>query len=120
MNTAIDFYSRGKEKEAEARDYSTSQWYPRGRFICPECGEEVCLTKSKYKNFFRHYKRTAQTPECERRVDSVPSESIYERIGLLLYVKECNSDKDPYQTTKSSATEVRYFQRVTLSLPSRT
>lgn len=88
MNTAIDFYSRGKEKEAEAKDYSTSYWYPRGRFICPECGEEVYLSRSKYKNFFKHYKRTAQTPECERRVDSGSNESIYERIGLPLFLKE--------------------------------
>ena len=88
MNTAIDFYSRGKEKEAEAKDYSTFNFYPRGRFICPECGEDVYLSKSKYKNFFKHYKRTSQTPECERRVDSVPNESIYERIGLPLYLRE--------------------------------
>lgn len=88
MNTAIDFYSRGKEKEAEAKDYSTFNFYPRGRFICPECGEDVYLSKSKYKNFFKHYKRTSQTPECERRVDSVPNESIYERMGLPLYLRE--------------------------------
>lgn len=88
MNTAIDFYSRGKEKEAEANDYTLPGYYPAGRFICPECGEEVFLSRSKYKNFFKHRKRTDQTPECERRVDSVSVESIYERIGLPLYLKE--------------------------------
>ena len=91
MNTAIDFYSRGKEKEAEANEYTLPGFYPIGRFICPECGEEVFLSRSKYKNFFKHRKRTDQTPECERRVDSVPSESIYERIGLPLYIKEISS-----------------------------
>ena len=41
MNTAIDFYSRGKEKEAEANEYTLPGYYPLGRFICPECGECV-------------------------------------------------------------------------------
>ena len=91
MNTAIDFYSRGKEKEAEANEYTLPGYYPLGRFICPECGEEVFLSRSKYKNFFKHRKRTDQTPECERRVDAVPSESIYERIGLPLYLKEAST-----------------------------
>ena len=91
MKTAIDFYSRGKEKEAEANEYTLPGFYPMGRFICPECGEEVFLSRSKYKNFFKHRKRTDQTPECERRVDAVPSESIYERIGLPLYIKEVSS-----------------------------
>lgn len=91
MNTAIDFYTRGKEKEAEANDYTLPGFYPMGRFICPECGEEVFLSRSKYKNFFKHRKRTDQTPECERRVDAVPNESIYERIGLPLYIKEVSS-----------------------------
>lgn len=94
MNTAIDFYSRGKEKEAEAKDFTSSAWYPRGRFICPECGEDVCLNRSKYKKFFRHYRRTEQTPECERRVDSTPSESIYKRIGLPLYIKYSVTQND--------------------------
>lgn len=49
MNTAIDFYSRGKEKEAEANEYTLPGYYPLGRFICPECGEEVFLSRSKYK-----------------------------------------------------------------------
>ena len=58
MKTAIDFYERGKLKEANADDYNRLSYYPRNRFICPECGEPVHLTGSKYSNFFGHYKKT--------------------------------------------------------------
>ena len=113
MNTAIDFYSRGKEKEAEANEYTLPGYYPLGRFICPECGEEVFLSRSKYKNFFKHRKRTDQTPECERRVDAVPSESIYERIGLPLYLKEASPGYFKlYMGFQSlSATEIEQAER---------
>ena len=88
MHSAIDFYARGKEQEVSARDYIYGR-YPKGRFVCPECGEYVFLTKDKSRNqIFRHYNRTDSTPECEKRVDTVPVESIYERIGLPLYLKE--------------------------------
>ncbi len=88
MDTAIDFYARGKEKEVRANKYNIHSYYPRGKFICPECGEEVYLTHSKYKNYFAHYKKTEKTIECDRRVDAVSYESIYERIGLPMYIKE--------------------------------
>ena len=52
MKTAIDFYERGKLKEANADDYNRLSYYPRNRFICPECGEPVHLTGSKYSKFF--------------------------------------------------------------------
>ncbi len=88
MDTAIDFYARGKEKEVHAGEYTIHSYYPRGKFICPECGEEVFLTHSKYKNYFAHYKKTEKTTECDRRVDGASYESIYERIGLPIYIKE--------------------------------
>ena len=85
MKTAIDFYERGKLKEANADEYNRSSYYSKNRFICPECGEPVHLTGSKYANFFSHYKKTDISAECERRVDAIPSSSLYQRMGLPLY-----------------------------------
>lgn len=47
MKTALDFYARGKQKEANADEYDRSRYYSRDRFICPECGEAVHLTGSR-------------------------------------------------------------------------
>lgn len=87
MKTAIDFYERGKLKEANADEYNRSSYYSKNRFICPECGEPVHLTGSKYANFFSHYKKTDISAECERRVDAIPSSSLYQRMGLPLYLR---------------------------------
>lgn len=92
MKIAIDFYERGKLKEANADEYNRSSYYSRNRFICPECGEPVHLTGSKYSNFFSHYKKTDISAECERRVDAISSSSLYQRMGLPLYLR-CEGKK---------------------------
>ena len=93
MKTAIDCYARGKQREANADDYTRSRIYPQGRFICPECGELVHLAGSKYANHFSHYKKTDVSVLCDRRVDGVSIQSIYERMGLPLYLrKDVNGD----------------------------
>ena len=88
MKTAIDCYARGKQKEANADDYSRQRIYSVGRFICPECGEIVHLTGSKYSNHFAHYKKTDRSAECDRRIDGVPTQSVYERLGLPIYLRK--------------------------------
>lgn len=93
MKTAIDCYARGKQREANADEYSRMRSYSQGRFICPECGELVHLTGSKYSNHFSHYKKTDISAQCDRRVDGMPTQSVYERIGLPLYLrKDGNGD----------------------------
>lgn len=92
MKTAIDFYERGKEKEANADEYNHLQWYSSDRFICPVCGERVFLTRGKYTNHFSHYKKKDQFQDCDRRVDGNRTESIYVRVGLPIYVSK-ESDK---------------------------
>ena len=87
MKTAIDFYERGKLKEANADEYNRLSYYSRNRFICPECGEPVHLSGSKYSNFFSHYKKTDTSAECERRVDAISSSSLYQRMGLPIYLR---------------------------------
>lgn len=57
MKTALDCYSREKQKESSADEYMVSSYYSRERFICPKCGEFVHLRRSKYSNYFAHYKR---------------------------------------------------------------
>ena len=89
MKTAIDFYD--KEKEANADDYDRSLFYSKERFICPECGYSVHLTGRKNNNYFSHYKKSADSAECDRRVDGDPIDSVYKRIGLPLYLKSINS-----------------------------
>lgn len=95
MKTALDFYERGKLKESNADEYYANSYYPKGRFICPECGEQVYIRRSKYANFFFHFKRTDTTAECDRRVDGNSAESIYERIGLPLYIRQ--KSKNQYE-----------------------
>lgn len=92
MKTALDYYVRGKQKESNADDYNSNSSYVKGRFICPECGEPVHIRPSKYANFFVHYSRTNENDECDRRVDGNSSESIYERMGLPLYIKKDNQN----------------------------
>lgn len=93
MKTAIDCYARGKQREANADEYSRARIYNQGRFICPECGELVHLTGSKYSNHFAHYKKTDVSAQCDRRIDGLPTQSVYERIGLPLYLrKDDNND----------------------------
>lgn len=88
MKTAIDFYARGKQKEASADDYDRKSFYIKSRFICPECGETVHLTGSKYSNHFSHSKKTDISAECDRRIEGESTESVYERIGLPIYIRK--------------------------------
>lgn len=95
MKTALDFYARGKQKEANADEYDRSQYYSRDRFVCPECGEPVHLTGSRYSNHFAHFKKSEVSAECDRRVDGSPTDSVYERIGLPIYMRK-NTTGDFY------------------------
>lgn len=97
MKTALDFYARGKQKEANADEYDRFRCYSRDRFICPECGEAVHLTGNGKNNYFAHYpdKNKTVSVECDRRVDASPTDSVYERIGLPIYMRK-NSSGDFY------------------------
>lgn len=88
MKNALDFYARGKQKEANADEYDRSRYYSKDRFICPECGEAVHLTGSRYGNHFSHFKKSEVSAVCDRRVDGNPTNSVYERIGLPIYIRK--------------------------------
>lgn len=93
MKTAIDNYALGKQKEIDADDFQPGSIFGSKRFTCPECGEDVFFKSSKLQNnFFSHYKRTPTTLECDRRVDVNVSMSIYERLGIPMFLR-CTGDK---------------------------
>lgn len=93
MKTALDVYARGKQKEANADEYDRNRYYyGKNRFFCPECGEAVHLTGYKNSNYFAHYKKSDVSAECDRRVDGNPTDSVYERIGLPIYMRKNSAD----------------------------
>jgi len=88
MKKAIDCYARGKQKEVSADEYNRNYSYGRDRFICPACGENVFLTGNGKSNHFSHYKKSSTSIDCDQRVDGVSTESIYERVGLPMYIRK--------------------------------
>lgn len=91
MKTAIDNYEIGKQKEVHI-DKITFIDRKRDRFICPECKEYVHIVdKGTFKYFAHGAKKKAVIDECTRRVDGVPTLSIYERLGLPIYLRKNNN-----------------------------
>lgn len=86
MKTALNFYARGKQKEANADEYDCSRYYSRDRFICPECGEAVHLTGNRYSKHFAHLKKGEVSAECDGRVDGSPTDSVYEKLAYVFYL----------------------------------
>ena len=93
MKTALDNYSLGKQKEVFASDFENTIGYQSGRFQCPVCGEDVILVIPKARvNYFKHYKRTDSSIECDRRINTYEQLNIYDRIGLSVYLKNRNNE----------------------------
>lgn len=90
MRYAIDRYSIGHEKEVCADTYyGTYIPQKETRFFCPECNEPVFWRSKggKNPNQFCHYAKTAGSPECDKRVDGRSDLTLYERVGLPLYLE---------------------------------
>lgn len=92
MKTAIDHYPLGNQKEIEAANIEYPEIKDKGRLTCPECGENVHFRSGKYSNHFSHYKKTKTSAECDRRVDGDSLLTIYERLGLPLYLRINNGE----------------------------
>lgn len=87
MDTAISLEIAGKQKEVVAEELTKRKKYKRGTFICPECGEDVFLRFSdKQKSYFAHYMRSEIYKDCDLRVDGNSNLTIYERLGVPLYL----------------------------------
>jgi hypothetical protein len=98
MDKAIENYSVGKHKtvtadELEKTNVSTIASISE-RFICPECGEYVTFVRRyKYKSYFKHGNSNEATKKCDLRIEGQQNFSIYERMGLSLYLKKCIDNK---------------------------
>lgn len=90
MKTAIDNYELGKQKEVNADSFPYSFHANNRRFKCPECGEVVFLRNYKKTNskIFYHRRKDETTKECDLRVDGKSNLSIYDRLGLPLYLRK--------------------------------
>ncbi|MGH2087539.1 hypothetical protein ACRCJZ_08260 [Aerococcus urinaeequi] len=87
MDTAISLHEVGRQKEVFAKDFNKRRKYARGTFICPECGEDVVLRMSeKQKSYFAHYMHNKSYKDCDLRVDGNSNLTIYERLGIPLYL----------------------------------
>lgn len=87
MKTALDNYEVGKQKEVSADDF-TYVIRDNYRFICPECLERVTMVDGKNSKFFKHGKRTESTVECDLRAEENANKSIYERVGMPLFLRK--------------------------------
>ncbi len=90
MRYAIDRFTVGTEKEVCADEFYGLRYIPNklSRFRCPECGEIVYFRSKggNQPNHFYHKVKTDQTPECDKRVDGHANLSLYQRVGLSLYL----------------------------------
>lgn len=105
MDRAIENYSIGKQHEVSAEDIEKlnlgSINADTKRFICDICGEPVrfqCRVKSRHdgrkskKEYFAHLPDKEDIKFCEKRTDSAGNYTIYERVGLPLYIKKTTNN----------------------------
>lgn len=65
----------------------------QGRFFCLYCGEEVAFvsrSKENFNPFFRHSNKKSDSDICQERHKVEKYNSIYEKLGLPLYLKKTN------------------------------
>jgi hypothetical protein len=96
MDKAKENYSIGKLRTVSADElekiYMSSVPSRSRHFICLDCGEYVTFVRRyKYKSYFKHSNSNDTTRFCELRSQQGQSLSIYERVGLPLYLKKENS-----------------------------
>lgn len=98
MDTAKEIFSIGRHRtitveEAEQK-FAGTVGSGRERFICPECGEYVAFVRRyEYRSYFKHGFSNETTKECDLRSISQNYQTIYERIGLPLYIRK-NMDEE--------------------------
>lgn len=94
MLFAVDKYQIGTEREVTAEvffgQYIANK---KGRFFCPECGEQVFWRSrgGSHPDMFYHAKKTNTSPECDKRVDGNSGLYLYQRIGLPMFLRKIGS-----------------------------
>lgn len=89
MQYAVDRYIVGKEKEVTAVEFEGKNIpQRRNRFFCPECGEQVFYRArgGNHPSQFYHQEKTAQAPECDKRVDGRSGLTLSQRVGLPVFL----------------------------------
>jgi len=88
MKYAVDHYELGREQEISAESLLSHPYIRRkkDRFFCPECGERVFFRAKGDGEFYHQKQVEGVTPECDKRVDGRSGLSLYERMGLSLYI----------------------------------
>lgn len=97
MDRAIE-YSVGKNKTVKAAELEktikNTISASSKRFICSECGEYITFVRrDKFKSYFKHGNNTENSKICDLRIDVRNDQSIYERMGLPLYLKKTDEPK---------------------------
>ena len=93
MDKAKQNYKIGQVRIVSAEqikmEYGRSISYEEKRFFCSNCGEYVSYVhRNKGKTFFRHIKKNEETMECELRINTQKELSIYQKVGLPIYLKK--------------------------------
>lgn len=101
MNKAKHNYSLGKYKTVTADEmaqvYSKSVRLNERMFSCIECGEYVTFVRGeKVRPYFKHSKRNETTEYCKLRSGNLQSDSIYEKLGLPLYLGRRGKEKGQF------------------------
>lgn len=90
MEKARDYYSNKLLIAQEVKGiYQQTISAIDKKFICPECGEYVAFVSgNKKKPYFRHCNSNEYTKNCDFRTQTQTYSSIYEKLGLPMYIKK--------------------------------
>lgn len=93
MDKAKENYNLGEVRIVNAeqikKEYNKTISYEDKKFFCSNCGEYVTyVNKKKGKTFFRHIKETEETKACDLRIKSQQELSVYQKVGLPIYLKK--------------------------------
>ncbi|MBU3134405.1 hypothetical protein KPL40_18490 [Clostridium gasigenes] len=95
MHQAVEIYEVGKQREVNAdtieKKYLGTVTSNAKRFFCTSCGAYlsfVHIGKKTHKSFFRHCNINETTKTCNLRSKGNQQLSIYEKLGLPLYIKK--------------------------------
>ncbi len=98
MEHAKEYLKNGSLKTITAEEANKKYFHTisskQGKFFCLYCGEEVAFvrrSKENHKPFFRHSNEKENSNICEKRNSVENYSSIYEKLGLPLYLENLNN-----------------------------
>ncbi|WP_143812434.1 hypothetical protein [Paenibacillus sp. VTT E-133291] len=93
LDKAKENYAYGKHQtiSVEIADqlFSENVGASAEQFVCTECGEYVTFVRRYgYNSYFKHGKKNDFTKDCDLRSTNQSYNSIYERLGLPMYIRK--------------------------------